>query len=333
MNGDLAFILAAAAAFVAVGGVGWVAVGAAGDGANRKRVQRAVGGRGENGGRGRRANTALDQAAQRKRQVQESLKDIEARQKDKKKKSVTLKAQIQQAGMSFTPTTFWMVSAGIGIAGVLIAFLTGQNMLVTLAIGVIGGLGLPRWWLGFLRGRRQKQFTAEFANSLDVITRGVKSGLPLNECLKIIATESPDPVRTEFAKLVEGIAVGVELADGLDRMCERMPLPELNFFRTVLVIQQKTGGNLAETLGNLSIVLRSRKMMREKISALSSEAKSSAAIIGSLPPGVLGIVYATTPSYMSQMFTHPTGQLMLLGGVTWMAIGIFVMRGMINFKI
>jgi tight adherence protein B len=331
MTPDMAFMLAAAAAFVAVGGVGWVVVGAAGDAQSKKRVNRAV----SSGGlqRGKRHTSALDQAAQRKKQVQESLKDLEQRQRDQRKKTLTIKARIQQAGMSFTPTTFWLVSAGLGLAALAVAFLTGQNLIVVGMSGLIGGLGLPRWWLGFLCGRRQKKFTAEFANALDVITRGVKSGLPLNECLKIIARESPEPIRGEFEKLVEGISVGVSLSDGLDRMCERMPLPELNFFRTVLVIQQKTGGNLAETLSNLSTVLRSRKMMREKISALSSEAKSSAAIIGSLPPGVLGIVYATTPDYMGQMFTHPTGQLMLLGGATWMFIGIMVMRGMINFKI
>ncbi len=330
MNEDMVFVLAAVAAFMAVGGVGWVAVGAAGDAQSKKRVNRAV-----NGGlqRGRRQTSALDQAAQRKRQVQESLKDLEQRQRDQRKKSLSIKARIQQAGMSFTPAVFWMISAGLAVAGLLISLLTGQNLIITGAVTVIAGLGLPRWWLGLARGRRQKMFSGEFANALDVITRGVKSGLPLNECLKILAKESPEPVRTEFEKLVEGIAVGVSLPDGLDRMCERMPLPELNFFRTVLIIQQKTGGNLAETLGNLSTVLRSRKMMREKIGALSSEAKSSAAIIGSLPPGVLGIVYATTPSYMGQMFVHPTGQLMLLGGLTWMFIGIMVMRGMINFKI
>jgi tight adherence protein B len=331
MTPDMAFLLAAAAAFVAVGGIGWVAVGAAGDAQSKKRVTRAI--KGNKIERGKRHTSALDQAAQRKKQVQESLKDLEQRQRDQRKKTLTIKARIQQAGMSFTPATFWMVSAGLGITALLTAFVTGQNPIVIGASTLIAGLGLPRWWLGFLRGRRQKKFAGEFANALDVITRGVKSGLPLNECLRILAAESPEPVRTEFAKLCESLAVGVSLPDALERMCERMPLPELNFFRTVLVIQQKTGGNLAETLSNLSTVLRSRKMMREKIGALSSEAKSSAAIIGSLPPGVLGIVYATTPSYMSQMFVHPTGQLMLLGGLTWMVIGILVMRGMINFKI
>ena len=235
--------------------------------------------------------------------------------------------------MEFSPTAFWIGSLVSALVMAAIAFFTGQSLLVVGGATIVGGLGLPRWWLGFLRGSRQKKFTQEFANSLDVIVRGVKSGLPLNECLKIIAAESPDPVGSEFKQLCDGIAMGVSLEENLNRMCDRMPLAELNFFRTVLIIQQKTGGNLAETLGNLSVVLRSRKLMREKISALSSEAKSSAAIIGSLPPGVLGIVYATTPSYMNLMFTHPTGQLMLLGGATWMFMGIMVMRGMINFKI
>lgn len=331
MNGDLLFILAAAAAFVAVGGVGWVAVGAMGDAQSKQRVSRAV--RGADAGRSKRGNGPQDQAAQRRKQIADSLKDIEQKQKDQRAKSLSLKARIQQAGMEFSPTAFWIGSLVTALVMAAIAFLTGQSLLVVGGATIVGGLGLPRWWLGFLRGSRQKKFTQEFANSLDVIVRGVKSGLPLNECLKIIAKESPDPVGSEFEQLCDGIAMGVSLEENLNRMCERMPLAELNFFRTVLIIQQKTGGNLAETLGNLSIVLRSRKLMREKISALSSEAKSSAAIIGSLPPGVLGIVYATTPSYMNLMFVHPTGQLMLLGGATWMFMGIMVMRGMINFKI
>ncbi|WP_417468540.1 type II secretion system F family protein [Maricaulis sp.] len=329
MSPDFAFILAAAAAFFAVGGVGWVTLGAMGDAQSKKRLDRAVGGRTT---RGKHHAAGHDSAAQRKRQVQDSLKDMEQRQKDIRKKAITLKARIQQAGMDFTPTVFWIASACMGVTGLLIALVTGQSLLVSAGIAMVSGLGLPRWTLGLLRGRRQGKFTGEFANSIDIIVRGVKSGLPLNECLNIIARESPEPIASEFQLLTEGLRVGQSLEDALEKMCERMPLPELNFFRTVLIIQQKTGGNLAETLGNLSGVLRARRMMREKIDALSGEAKASAFIIGSLPPGVLAIVYATTPDYMSQMFVHPTGQLMLLGGATWMAIGIFVMRGMINFK-
>ncbi|MBR9825964.1 MAG: type II secretion system F family protein [Alphaproteobacteria bacterium] len=326
------FILAAIAAFVAIAGVGWVFAGSSDEAQAKQRMSRAVGTKGLQ--RGRRQTAALDQGAQRRKQIQESLKQMEERQKDRRQKTLSLKARIRQAGLETTTlTTFWMMSAGMAVLGALLALFTGQTILVIIGAAVIFGLGMPRWYLGLLRGRRQKKFTLEFANALDVIVRGIKSGLPLNECLKIISEESPEPVRGEFQHLVEGIAVGVTLEDGLDKMCERMPLAELNFFRTVLVIQQKTGGNLAETLSNLATVLRARRMMREKVSALSSEAKSSAGIIGSLPPGVLAIVYGTTPDYMTQMFVHPTGQLMLLGGATWMFIGIMVMRGMINFKI
>lgn len=330
MTGDFAFLIAALAAFVAIGGVGWVVLGAVGDAKSKQRVTQAVG-----GGltRGRRQTAALDQGAQRRKQIQESLKQMEERQKNRRQKAISLQARIQQAGLAWTETGFWIGSLVLAVVVSLAAFLTGQSLLVVGGAAVVSGLGLPRWYLGLLRGRRQKKFTLEFANSLDVIVRGIKSGLPLNECLKIIADESPDPVGSEFRFLVEGIAVGVTLEDGLDKMCHRMPLAELNFFRTVLVIQQKTGGNLAETLSNLATVLRARKMMREKVNALSSEAKSSAGIIGSLPPAVCGIVYLTTPSYMNEMFVNPSGQLMLLGGLTWMFIGIMVMRGMINFKI
>jgi tight adherence protein B len=332
MGGDMMFILAAAAAFFAIGGVGWVVVGAAGDSKANKRMACAVGGEARRGG-GHKKSAAMDQTAQRRKQIQETLKDMEERHKEVRNRSLSLRARIQQAGLTWSPGMFWGISVACGLTLFLIAFITGNGLPVSGALGAVGVLGLPRWYLGFRCKGRQKKFSNEFANALDVIVRGVKSGLPLNECLKIIARESPDPVGGEFEHLCEGIAVGVSLEDGLSRMYERMPLAELNFFRTVLVIQQKTGGNLAEALSNLSTVLRSRKLMREKIAALSSEAKASALIIGSLPPGVMGIVYATTPSYMGAMFTHPTGQLMLLGGLTWMAIGILTMRSMINFKI
>lgn len=331
MGPDPVLIAAAIAAFIAVGGFGWVATGAMGESrAARQRKAVAIGGAAGRGGM-RRA-TVVDQTQQRRKQVQDSLKELEKRQKDQRKKTLSLKAKIEQAGMSFTPTTFWIASLVVGVVGVGVSLYFGQSLLVSLASGVGSGLGMPRWFLGMRCKGRQKKFTAEFANALDIIVRGVKSGLPLNECLKIIARESPDPIGPEFARLVEAQSMGVSIEDGMKKMVERMPLPELNFFATVLLIQQKSGGNLAEALSNLSAVLRARKMMREKIGALSSEAKASAMIIGALPPGVLGIVYFTTPSYMNAMFVEPKGQLMLLGGAMWMGLGILMMRGMINFK-
>ncbi|WP_429912487.1 type II secretion system F family protein [Glycocaulis sp.] len=326
--GDLSFIIAAIAAFVAVAGVG-IAFTSGGNKRQAQRVQIAVGAPLQ---AGRRQTSALDQTAQKKRQVQETLKELEERQKAARKRAVTLRAKLEQAGVSWTPQHFWIGSAVIGVVAAFAVFLSGMNVLITLSAGFVAGFGLPRWVVGFLVSRRQKNFTNNFADAIDIVVRGVKSGLPLNECLKIIARESPEPVRTEFEKLNEGIAVGVDLDEGMRRMTQRMPVPELNFFAIVLVIQAKTGGNLAEALGNLSTVLRARKLMGEKIQALSSEAKASAMIIGALPPLVLCIVMVVAPDYMSLMFTHPLGQLMLLVGLVWMAIGIFVMRGMINFK-
>lgn len=329
MGGDLLFIAAAACVFIAVAGVGFAFSGGGEARTQKTRMAAAVG---ASTTRVKRQTNAVDGAAQKRKQVQDSLKELEQRQKAERKKSLTLRARLEQAGLKWTTTQFWILSGVLGAVGVLIPLVTGQHILLVIAAGVIGGLGMPRWYLGMARGGRQKKFTANFADALDVIVRGIKSGLPLNECLKIIAREGGSPVKEEFQILVEGIAVGVDADEGLRRMLRRMPTSELSFFAIVLAIQSKTGGNLAEALNNLSEVLRARKMMREKVGALSSEAKASAMIIGSLPPGVATMVSVISPDYMLPLFTTPMGQLMLLGGITWMAIGIFVMRGMINFK-
>jgi tight adherence protein B len=183
-----------------------------------------------------------------------------------------------------------------------------------------------------LAQRRTKKFTEYFSDAIDIIVRGIKSGLPVHDCLRVIGRESPPPLGPEFIRLVENISMGMTIDQGLERMYESMPTPELRFFTIVLAIQAKTGGNLAEALGNLSAVLRARKLMREKIKALSSEATTSAFIIGSLPVAVVLLVIATTPSYMMVMLTDPRGKLMLIAGAVIEAIGVFVMRRMINFK-
>jgi tight adherence protein B len=194
------------------------------------------------------------------------------------------------------------------------------------------GFGFPRWSLSFLTNRRRKKFTAEFANAIDVIVRSVKSGLPTSEALRIVAKESPEPVGSEFSRLVEGSKIGVTLDQGLKRMFDSMPTSEVGFFSIVMTIQSRSGGNLSEALGNLSAVLRDRKRLEGKIRAMSSEAKASAMIIGSMPPGVMMLVYMTSPGYITLLFTEKMGNLMLLGCVVWMGIGIFVMRKMINFR-
>jgi tight adherence protein B len=244
-----------------------------------------------------------------------------------------MRRRLDQAGLpNVSANAFWIASGALGAGVAALCFFTGQGILIIALAAFAAGLGLPRWVLGFMKARREKKFTSEFANAIDVVVRSVRSGLPTNEALKIVARESPDPVGNEFERLVEGLKVGVTLEQGCRRMYESMPTAEVSFFGIVMTIQQKSGGNLSEALSNLSGVLRDRKRLEGKIKAMSSEAKASAMIIGSLPPAVMGIVYVTTPAYISLLFTERTGNLILAGCVLWMSVGIFVMRKMINFK-
>jgi tight adherence protein B len=197
---------------------------------------------------------------------------------------------------------------------------------------VIGIFGLPRWVLGKMVQRRQDKFISELANAIDVIVRGVKSGLPLNECLNIIARESPDPINTEFREIVDQQRVGVPLQECFERLMQRMPLAEVRFFSIVIGIQQSAGGNLSEALGNLSGVLRDRKRLSAKVQALSAEAKASAAVLGVLPPGVMLMVYLTTPHYIALLWQKQMGTFLMMFGGFWMMTGILIMRKMINFK-
>jgi tight adherence protein B len=276
-----------------------------------------------------RARAAANEPANRRKQILKSLKDQERSQR---KASVSIEARLQQAGLTISVRTFWISSAVCGFVILLICLVVRQSPLIAIGLGFAGGMGLPRWVVGFLAGRRTKKFTASFSDAIDVIVRGIKSGLPVNDCLRIIARESPAPLGPEFQTLVENVAMGVTMEQGLEKMYMRMPTSELRFFTIVLAIQQKTGGNLAEALANLSAVLRARKLMREKVKALSSEATASAMIIGALPPGVILMIQVTSPAYMATMYTDPRGHLMLMGGALWMATGIFVMHRMINFK-
>ena len=272
------------------------------------------------------------EAARRKKLIG-GIKEIEAREKQLRKARLSITSRLQQAGLSITPMTFYLVSGGVGLIAAMLVLFFGQPVYFALGAAFAGGLGLPRWVLGFLVGRRQKKFIAEFAGSIEVIVRGVKSGLPLTECLKIIGREAPEPLSGEFRRLVDQVALGVPFDQALAKMYERMPLSEVSFFSIVLAIQQKAGGNLSEALQNLATVLRSRKLMREKVKALSSEAKASAAIIGALPIAVMVLVGITSPDYIMLLFTDPTGHMGLMIGAGMMTMGILVMRNMINFDI
>lgn len=299
-----------------------------GDKQVEKRMQNVT----ENKSRRTARRVQQEQTASRRKAVADTLKDLEDRQK--KRERISLRLRLQRAGLDMTPRTFWIASAITGVA-TAIAILVGipnAHPIVIAASGFIGAFGLPRWALGYMIKRRQAKFIAEFANAIDVIVRGVKSGLPLNECLGIIARESPEPVRTEFREIVEQQRVGVPLQECFERMMTRLPLAEVKFFAIVIGIQQSAGGNLSEALGNLAGVLRDRKMMAAKVQALSAEAKASAMVLGALPFVVMGMVYLSTPAYITILWTTKVGQFMMLGAGVWMTMGILVMRKMINFK-
>lgn len=315
-----------ALAALAAGGVTYVAVAPfLGDRAVEKRVANASLGQSRLRGR----TLQQTQLSTRKKQVADTIRDLEEKQKASKR--VSLRARISRAGLTITPRIFWMASATSGLAVFLLVLITGSSWLVSLAAGVAGGLGLPRWLLGYMGRKRQHKFLVELANAIDVIVRGVKSGLPLNDCLQVIARETPEPVKGEFADLVEQQRVGVPLAKAFEKMYERIPVQEVNFFAIVIAIQQQTGGNLAEALGNLSQVLRDRHRLAAKVRTFSAEAKTSAAIIGALPLLVMGLVYMSSPDYIALLWTHRTGQVMLIVSAFWMLAGVLVMRKMIRF--
>jgi tight adherence protein B len=313
-------------AIIAFAGVGFVFTGDVDGQAKTLKRAQTIGGVGK-AEKVRRANQ--DVATIRRRQIVQNLKTVDRAQR---KQSLNMEARLRQAGLSFSVQAFWVGSGVVGVLFALPALVFTHNALIALGLGFGCGLGLPRWTISILAQRRMKKFTEDFPNATDIIVRGIKSGLPINDCLKVIARESPEPLGSEFGRLVENISVGLTIEQALDKLYARMPTQEVRFFSIVLAIQSKTGGNLAEALNNLSTVLRARKLMGEKIKALSGEAVASAFIIGSLPPGVMILVNITAPTYMTQMFTDPRGHIMLAGGAIWMAIGTFVMRRMINFK-
>lgn len=279
-----------------------------------------------------RARFSEDQKDTRRRQIQDSLKQIEDREKERRKK-ITLAVMIQQAGLDISVRVFWIFSAISGVGFFLVPTVLGAPVYVGAGAAFVGFLGFPRWFLGLLRRRRQNTFLNDFADAIDVMVRGLKAGLPVSEAMKIIASESGPPVGPEFMEVVDGQRVGISIDQGIERMVDRIPLAEVNFLAIVMTIQSKTGGNLSEALGNLSRVLRDRKKMKAKVRAISQEAKSSAGIIGSLPFFIMGCLMVLNPAYLNPMFDTDTGNMMLVGSGVWMLIGILVMRKMINFEI
>ena len=270
----------------------------------------------------------------RKRNVEEAVKEIEEHQKGRVRKGSkpSLTLRMRQAGLSWSRNFYLGVSIGVGIVAFPVLLLTtSAGPLVAVGFAFASALILPYGYVNFKRNRRFKQFSNEFPNAVDVIVRGVKAGLPLIDCLKVISNDSQEPVRSEFREIVEDQTLGLPLDEAVARLPERVPLTEANFFSIVIAIQTRTGGSLAEALSNLSKVLRDRKMMKAKINAMSTEAKSSAGIIGSLPIIVTILVYLTSPNYILLLFETREGNIVIACCLLWMMMGIGVMKKMINF--
>ena len=276
----------------------------------------------------------MAEMTKRRKSVSDSLKELEKKQKEvSRKKAATIKVRIVQAGLKFSETQFYIASLLLTLIVAVATFVLGMPIFLVLGLAFVIGVGGPRLFVRVALKRRLGKFTEELPNALDVMVRSIKSGLPLNDAIRLIAGEAKEPVKGEFRKVVESQQMGFSVPEAISRMHNSVPLQEVNFFAVVITIQAQAGGNLSEALGNLSRVLRERKKMKAKVNALSMEAKASAAIIGALPFIVTLLVYLTSPQYIMILFTDPRGHMILGASAVWMSIGIMVMRNMINFDI
>jgi tight adherence protein B len=265
----------------------------------------------------------------RREQVEGTLKEIEEKRRTRKRPPLSVR--LTQAGLSWSKRKFMIVAGVLGVAVFVAAAAFGLGPLPALAFGFAAGFGLPSWLLSFLKKRREAKFLAAFPDAVDVIVRGIKAGLPLLDSLKLIAVDAVEPVRGEFRSIIETQTVSMPIGEACMKLFENMPVAEANFFGIVISIQQRSGGNLSEALGNLSRVLRDRKKMKAKIQAMSMEAKASASIIGALPIAVMSLVWLTSPAYIALLWTEPLGRVMVACSAAWMVAGVLVMRKMINF--
>ena len=322
MDSIALFFLAA----VAIGGVAWVFIYPllSGERKAEKRMETVA-----RTGSVAPARSTRNPTKTRREQVEGTLKELE--QRSVKAKSVPLSVKIAQAGLTWSKQRFFITAGVLGLGGFLAVLMVDGGMLAALGIGFAMGCGMPLWLLKFLKKRREAKFLQGFPDAVDIIVRGIKAGLPLLESMRIITSDAPEPLKSEFRAIIETQTIGIPLGEACGKLYERIPVPEANFFGIVIAIQQNAGGNLSEALGNLSRVLRDRKKMKAKIQAMSMEAKASASIIAALPFAVMMLVYITSPDYIELLWTHPMGRMMLVCCAAWMTIGVLVMRKMINF--
>jgi len=244
-----------------------------------------------------------------------------------------LEVRLDRTGKKWTVQQYLYASLGLALAVAVIVYLRSGALLLSLGVGLVVGAGLPHMVVKFFINKRTNNFTTKFPDGIELLVRGLRSGLPVTETLAVVATEVPGPVGEEFKGIVERIKIGRTMEDSLQETADRLGIPEFNFFCITLAIQRETGGNLAETLSNLSDVLRKRAQMKLKIRAMSSESKASAYIVGSLPFIVFIMIWWINPTYLGGFFTDDRLIVAGLGGMVWMSIGGFIMAKMVSFEI
>jgi tight adherence protein B len=244
-----------------------------------------------------------------------------------------LALRLHRTGKKWTLSQYLYVSVGLMVAVAVLVLLKTGALALALGVGMLVGAGLPHMVVNFFIKRRGDKFTAKFPDAIELLVRGLRSGLPVTETLGVVAQEVPGPVGEEFKLVIERIKIGRTMEEALQETADRLNTPEFSFFCITLAIQRETGGNLAETLSNLADVLRKRSQMKLKIKAMSSESKASAYIVGALPFIVFIMIYWINPGYIGGFFTEDRLIVAGLGGLTWMSIGAFIMAKMVSFEI
>lgn len=281
----------------------------------------------------RHSDNATDKVeAQYRKQVQQR-KPATFRAAGTKSRSEALALRLHRTGKKWTIAQYVYFSLGLGVGSFLLVWLKSGSLPLALGIGALLGAGVPHMVVNWQIGGRTNRFITRFPDALELLVRGLRSGLPISETLTVVANELPGPVAEEFKLVTDRIRLGRTMEESLQDTADRLDLAEFSFFCITLAIQRETGGNLAETLANLADVLRKRSAMKLKISAMSSESKASAYIIGSLPFIVFFLIYSINPYYMSKFFTDERCIIALVGAGVWLSIGAFIMRQMINFEI
>lgn len=301
-----------------------------GDKEKKRRTMSVIKGRGaqEPGTRNQR-----DEQDRRRAEIARKLKEQGEDGDNKDKKKPTMKAMLEQAGLSITVKQYWTFSFALCAVFMLLGFLGGQQLFVVLMLGITGLLGIPRYVVRRRIKKRQKKFLEEFPDALEAMVRLLKAGMPVTEAISMAGREFHGPVGDEMTRIYEAQKVGIPLPDAALQGARRMPITEMQMFATGIAIQAQTGASLSEVLMNLAGVIRSRFRLKRKVQALSSEAKASAMIIGCLPFLVGGGMWAINPDYIGILFDTFAGRCMLVGGGFWMSMGIFIMKAMINFKV